>query len=90
MDEQDSILCIVRAATPHLEWQFCWVLLEIFQFGDSRHLANYAEVYGKLLTANQGDIVAIEQMFSRLEIIYESELTNDERSNFISELKTYS
>ncbi|MEQ1297386.1 AVAST type 1 anti-phage system protease Avs1b [Acinetobacter soli] len=89
LDEQDSILCIVRAATPHLEWQFCWVLLEIFQFGDSRHLANYAEVYGKLLTANQGDIVAIEQMFSRLEIIYESELTNDERSNFISELKKH-
>uniref|UniRef100_UPI003009A1A7 hypothetical protein n=1 Tax=Acinetobacter sp. 85 TaxID=3098763 RepID=UPI003009A1A7 len=63
--------------------------LEIFQFGDSRHLANYAEVYGNLLTANQGDIVAIKQMFSRLEIIYESELTNDERSNFISELKKH-
>lgn len=89
LDEQDSILCIVRAATPHLEWQFCWVLLEIFQFGDSRHLANYAEVYGNLLTANQGDIVAIEQMFSRLKIIYESELTNDERPNFISELKKH-
>lgn len=89
LDEQDSILCIVRSAIPHLDWQFCWVLLEVFQFGDSRHLTNYAEVYGILLTNNQGDLIAIEQMFSRLEIIYESELTNDERSNFISELKKH-
>lgn len=89
LDEQDSILCIVKSAIPHIEWQFCWMLLEIFQFGDSRHLANYAEVYGNLLITNQGDLTAIEQMFNRLEIIYKSELCNDERSNFISALKKH-
>lgn len=89
LDEQDSILCIVRTAIPHIEWQICWVLLEIFQFGDSRHLTNYAEVYGILLTNNQGDLIAIEQMFRRLEIIYESELSNDGRLDFLSSLKKH-
>lgn len=89
LDEQDSILCIVRTAIPHIDWQISWVLLEIFQFGDSRHVTNYAEVYGILLTNNQGDLIAIEQMFSRLEIIYESELSNDGRLDFLSALKKH-
>lgn len=89
LDEQDAIICIVKAAIPHLPWQFCWVILEIYLFGDSRHLDNYAEVYGDLLTVNQENITVLQEMFNRLEIIYESELSNDGRSRFHSALKNY-
>lgn len=87
LDEQDSILCIIQSAIPHLDWQLCWVILETFQFGDSRHLANYAEVYGILLQNNQEDPSSIEQMFNRLEIICESEVSDKERYEFLSSLK---
>ncbi|BCX75212.1 AVAST type 1 anti-phage system protease Avs1b [Acinetobacter sp. Tol 5] len=89
LDEQDSILCIVRSAIPHLDWQFCWVLLETFQFGDSRYLHNYAEVYGLLIQINQEDENAIKMMFSRLEIICESEMCKDDRSAFLLALKKH-
>ncbi|SDB92589.1 hypothetical protein SAMN05421733_10596 [Acinetobacter boissieri] len=89
LDEQDSILCIVRSAIPHLDWQFCWVLLETFQFGDSRYLHNYAEVYGILIQINQEDENAIKMMFSRLEIICESEMCKDDRSAFLLALKKH-
>lgn len=89
LDEQDSILCIVKSAIPHLDWQLCWLILETFQFGDSRHLVNYAEVYGILLKSNQEDLSSIEQMFNRLEIICESEVSDKDRSKFLSSLKKY-
>lgn len=89
LDEQDSILCIVRSAIPHLDWQFCWVLLETFHFGDSRYLHNYAEVYGILIQINQEDANAIKMMFSRLEIICESEMCKDDRSAFLLALKKH-
>lgn len=87
LDEQDSILCIVKSAIPYLDWQLCWLILETFQFGDSRHLVNYAEVYGILLKNNQEDSASIEQMFNRLEIICESEVSDNDRSEFLSSLK---
>lgn len=87
LDEQDSILCIVKSAIPYLDWQLCWLILETFQFGDSRHLVNFAEVYGILLKNNQEDPSSIEQMFNRLEIICESEVSDKDRSEFLSSLK---
>ncbi|WP_166172155.1 hypothetical protein [Acinetobacter sp. SA01] len=89
LDEQDSILCIVQSAIPHLDWQLCLVILETFQFGDSRHLANYAEVYGILLQNNQEDPSSIEHMFNRLEIICEAEVSDKDRPEFLSSLKKY-
>lgn len=89
LDEQDSILCIVQSAIPHLDWQLCWIILETFQFGDSRHLANYAEVYGILLKNNQYDHSSIEHMFNRLEIICEAEVSDKDRPEFLSSLKKY-
>lgn len=87
LDEQDAIVSIVKSAIPHLDWQLCWLVLETFQFGDSRHLANYAEVYGILLKNNQDDPSSIKQMFNRLEIICESEVSDNDRPEFLSALK---
>lgn len=89
LDEEDTILCIVKSAISYIDWQFCWVLLETFQFGDSRHLNSYAETYGLLIQKNQEDANAIKMMFSRLEIICESEIRKDDRSAFLLSLKEY-
>lgn len=88
LDEQDAILCIVKSAISYIDWQFCWVLLETFQFGDSRHLSNYAEVYGLLIQQYHADANAIEMMFSRLEIICESEISKEHRSTFLSSINS--
>ncbi|QRQ11510.1 AVAST type 1 anti-phage system protease Avs1b [Acinetobacter pittii] len=89
LDEQDAILCIVKSAIPYIDWQFCWVILETFHFGDWRHLSNYAEIYGLLIQKNQADAETIKMMFSRLEIICESEMRKDERTEFLTSLKKY-
>ncbi|MBM7072755.1 trypsin-like peptidase domain-containing protein [Shewanella sp. 202IG2-18] len=89
LDEQDSILCIIKSAIPNADWQLCWTLLESYQFGDSRHLSNYAEAYGLLIKKGEEDSEALTMMMKRLEIICESELENAQCFEFLSSIKLY-
>lgn len=91
LDEQDSILQIIKSAIPIADWQLCWTILESYQFGDSRHLDNYAEAYALLISKAEAesDCGAVAVMMDRLELICESELERTERSNFLSFLVLY-
>lgn len=89
LDEQDSILCIIKSAIPNADWQLCWTLLESYQFGDSRHLSNYAEAYGLLIKKAEEDSEALTMMMDRLEIICESELENAQCFEFLSSIRLY-
>lgn len=91
LDEQDSILCLVESVIPNSDWQLCWALLESFQFGDSRHLNNYAKAYGLLIQKAESDSNAFSMMMDRLEIISESEFESDctKRSEFLATIGSY-
>jgi hypothetical protein len=83
LDEQASIINIVKPAIPLGDWPLCWAVLEIFQFGDSRHQSNYAEAYALLMQEAQQDQDAIAEMMRRLELICESEIESEQRSDFL-------
>ncbi|MEY8199556.1 MAG: AVAST type 1 anti-phage system protease Avs1b [Gammaproteobacteria bacterium] len=89
LDEQDSICRIVKPAILVADWPLCWTLLEIFQFGDSRHLDNYAEAYALLIQQAQEDSSVTALMFKRLKLICESEVEKTQRSSFISSVRRH-
>ena len=45
LDEQAVVYSILKSATPLAHWPLCWALLEIYQFGDKRHLEESVEIY---------------------------------------------
>lgn len=76
LDEQDSILYLVKPLISRADWQLCWALLESFQFGDSRYINRFAEAYKLLIDRVSGDDNALIMIMDRLEIICESEFEN--------------
>lgn len=89
LDEQASVLSIVKSAAPVGDWSLCWMLLEIFQFGDSRHQSDYAKAYALLMQKAQQDPDVTSEMMKRLELICESEVESDQRSEFVSSVQRY-
>lgn len=87
LDEQAVIHRILKSTISIEHWPLCWALLEIFQFGDRRHLSDYAEVYASLmiLARNESDIRAL--MTQRMKFICESELEAVHRKEFLSSLQ---
>ncbi|MGR2868132.1 hypothetical protein [Vibrio vulnificus] len=87
LDEQDSILSLITPLIPRADWQLCWVLLECFQFGDSRHRDKFAHAYSLLINKLENDNALLDLALDRVEIICESEFDSlNDRSEFISSL----
>lgn len=87
LDEQDVVYRIIESATPSAHWPLCWALLEIYQFGDHRHLGTSAEAYARLAAQahSQSDIQRL--MLHRLKLISESEFDATQRQEFLSSLR---
>lgn len=86
LDEQDAILRIVDSAIPHVHWSLCWALMEVYQFGDRRHVHKAAEIYARMV--NRTDTKDIHaEMAKRLEWICESDLEDEQKSDFLSALR---
>lgn len=87
LDEQDALYRILESATPSAHWPLCWALLEIYQFGDHRHLGTSAEAYARLAAQahSQSDIQRL--MLHRLKLISESEFDATQRQEFLSSLR---
>lgn len=84
LDEQDSILSLIKPLISSADWQLCWALLEIFQFGDSRYINRFAEAYNLLIDKVSDVDNALTMIMERLEVICESEFENKEEcSKFI-------
>lgn len=88
LDEQDAVLEIIMLAIPEANWSICWALLETFQFGDNRHLKDYAKAYAIIMNKMQGDSQALEEMFNRIGLICESDVIGTSRSEFLSTISS--
>lgn len=81
LDEQEAILKMVQN-TYGLDWRLRWALLEIYQFGDERHLDDYATEYAKIINQAGIDAAAISEMVRRAEFVVGAEIEPEERSRF--------
>jgi len=81
LDEQEAILKMVQNANE-LDWRPRWALLEIFQFGDERHLDDYATEYANIINQAGIDAAVISEMVRRTEFVVGGEIESDEQSRF--------
>lgn len=87
LDEQDALYRMLRVPTPIADWPICWALLEIYQYGDARHLQESARSYARLAVQTREEPGAHAVMVKRLKIICESELDDEQRAEFLSTLR---
>jgi hypothetical protein len=87
LDEQAVVYSILKSAIPTAHWPLCWALLEIYQFGDKRHLEESAELYILLLEKMAAEKDVQTMMIHRLNLIRESEFDEDQREQFLSYLR---
>lgn len=87
LDEQDALYRMLTWAIPAAHWPLCWALLEIYQFGDTRHLERSAEAYARLAERAREEGGAHAVMVERLKIICEGELDEAQRGEVLSELR---
>lgn len=87
LDEQDALYRMLTWAIPAAHWPLCWALLEIYQFGDTRHLERSAEAYARLAERARQEGGAHAVMVERLKIICEGELDEAQLGEFLSALR---
>ncbi|MFZ6675452.1 AVAST type 1 anti-phage system protease Avs1b [Undibacterium sp. Xuan67W] len=84
LDEQASILDMVSGASS-ADWRIRWALLEVYQYGDERHVPTYANEYAKLLNTHEANTVDFADALERLSLLITEELPQKEQSNFVAE-----
>lgn len=82
IDDQAAILKIVRNA-EEIDWKIRWALLEIFQFGDERHLEDFATEYATIINKITSNTSITNEISHRLEIVIGLEVSLEERKRFI-------
>lgn len=87
LDEQDALYRMLESAIPAANWPVCWALLEIYQFGDARHLERSAKAYARLAAQAREESGALAAMVERLKIIFEGEFGDEQRAEFLSALR---
>jgi hypothetical protein len=87
LDEQDALYRMLESVGSAADWPICWALLEIHQFGDSRHLERSAQAYARLAAQVGRERSALALMVERLMIICEDEFDDEQRASFISTLR---
>lgn len=88
LDEQDAIYRMLKSAVAATDWPICWALLEVYQFGDKRHLQSSAKAYALLAEQVGKERGALAMMVERLLIICEGEFNVEQREEFVSTLRT--
>lgn len=83
IDEQDALYRMLKSAAPYSDWPIYWALLEIYQYGDARHLQESAKLYAQLAAQTKGLHGAHTLMVERLRIICEDEFDNEQRAEFL-------
>jgi hypothetical protein len=87
LEEQDALYRMLESVGSAADWRICWALLEIYQFGDSRHLERSARGYARLAAQVGRERSALALMVERLIIICEDEFDDEQRASFISTLR---
>ena len=50
LEEQAALLALLRQTSEQANWQLRWALLEVYQHGDERHLADWGREYGAIIS----------------------------------------
>ncbi|MCL4207962.1 MAG: trypsin-like peptidase domain-containing protein, partial [Pirellulaceae bacterium] len=85
IDEQAAILEIVQHART-VDWRLRWALLEVFQFGDRRHVQQYAREYASLFGEAADQLSVRKILVRRVHAVLTEEMEPDERAGFITTL----
>lgn len=85
LDEQAVVLALLRY-TGGLDWKLRWALLDIYQCGDERHLANFAGAYAQLIN-DEATTTGVEAMFARLATVLGAEVSTSDRSTFLQSFR---
>ena len=72
LEEQASLLEILKNIQGHADWRLCWALLEIYQNGDKRHLGEWGEAYARIVLSINQQPTDIAWVTSRVQIICNS------------------
>ncbi len=86
LDEQASMLDIVIGAEA-ADWRVRWALLEVYHYGDKRHLANYAKEYAKIVTGLDEGTEDFQAALKRLQVLISSEVAQKHQAAFVTDLK---
>jgi len=87
LDEQDAVYRMLDSVIPTADWPLCWALLEIYQFGDRRHLEKSVAAYARLAAQVRARSDVLTLMLHRLKLICESEFEDGQRVQFLSSLR---
>ena len=82
LDEQESILQII-CNVEQVDWRLSWALLEIYQYGDTRHLSSYAKQYATLVNTIDIESPEISVAIARMKLVIGSELSLGQHIEFL-------
>jgi len=81
LEEQATILRIVEKVPPGA-WQIRWALLEIYHFGDERHIADYGAVFATLANVAAADPSQHADLLRRADFVLNAETPVSRRDKF--------
>lgn len=87
IEEQNAALELIQNSTG-CRWYLRWALLEIFQFGDWRHITPYALEYAKIVNENASDSSALAEMTLRMSTVVSTDVPLGRRAEFIDVFRT--
>jgi hypothetical protein len=85
LDEQAAMRDIVLGAET-ADWRVRWALLEIYQYGDDRHLQDYANLYAKIINTLDIGGVELRDAAERLRSLIAAEVSAEDQSQFVTHL----
>lgn len=66
LDEQAGIIELIEGCMDGGSWRTPWILLEIFQEGDERHLDRWGKAYARLMNRHVGQDRDVKEMSDRM------------------------
>jgi len=83
LEEQSALLALLREVRGQSDWRLRWALLEVYQHGDERHLADWGREYAKIITELAGDSGHLAWAATRIRLM--AHAMNSERALLLLE-----
>jgi hypothetical protein len=81
LEEQATILYMIQNAA-YVHWRLRWALLEIFYFGDERHIDDYATEYAKIVNEVAKTPGVVDELVERINLLLICETPPKKRGTF--------
>ncbi len=72
LEEQASLLEMLKHIQGNADWRLCWALLEIYQHGDERYLGEWGEAYARIILRISEKPADLTWATSRIQIVAQS------------------